>query len=263
MPKHKPLGDAGGGERLSAGPYEPAVEDHGDGPAVVLIHGTPLDRRAWDGLIPDLAERHRVVAYDLRGHGSARSVPLPASYAVLADDLTRLLDACSIECAHVVGHSFGGQVAQAFAAAHPDRLSALTVICSRATPYPPFAATADIIEQSGIEAVAEPALRRWFTPDAVAADGPAVRYARSCMAPEAARTLVTAFRLIAGFDAGDALAALPVRARYIAAARDIVGSPQEMRQAAAGARHGEFHLEPDAGHMLPLEAPQRLTRLTW
>jgi pimeloyl-ACP methyl ester carboxylesterase len=76
--------------------YRTEVRIDGNGPAAVLVHGTPLDLRAWDGLVELLSSDLSLVRYDLRGHGAARSKPLPASYDRLADDLRRLLDACRI-----------------------------------------------------------------------------------------------------------------------------------------------------------------------
>ena len=230
---------------------------------MVLVHGTPLDAAAWSGLVPAVAAQHRVITYDLRGHGSERSVPLPDSYEALADDLAELLDGLAIERGHVVGHSFGGQVAQTFAARYPERLRALTVICSRSTPHPPFAAAADAIESNGIEAVADGALERWFTPAALASGAGAVEYARSRLTPDAAQTLAAAFRLIAAFDIGERLAGLGVPAGFVAAERDAVATPDEMRRAALIPPQASFVLEADVGHMLPVEQPERLAHLAW
>lgn len=91
--------------------YTATVDDVGEGPAVVLLHGTPLDAQSWDGLAPALAGRRRVVRYDLRGHGTARSCPVPSDYGAFAGDLALVLNGLEIERAHVLGHSFGGQVA--------------------------------------------------------------------------------------------------------------------------------------------------------
>src|SRR5919109_826364 len=83
--------------------------------------------------------------------------------------------------------------------------------------YPPFAAAAATIDREGIAAAADAALARWFTPESVARDEPAVRYARSCLTPAAAPSLAAAFRLVAKFDIGDRLSALEAPARFIAA----------------------------------------------
>jgi pimeloyl-ACP methyl ester carboxylesterase len=60
-------------------PYPAMVEQQGDGPPVVLVHGTPFDLHAWDGVAALLAPHARVVAYDLRGHGSAHATPVPSA----------------------------------------------------------------------------------------------------------------------------------------------------------------------------------------
>jgi 3-oxoadipate enol-lactonase len=77
--------------------YETEVRIDGEGPAVVLVHGTPLELGAWEQLVPLLKQRGRIVRYDLRGHGTAAAEPLPRSYDDLALDLRRLLDSLRIE----------------------------------------------------------------------------------------------------------------------------------------------------------------------
>lgn len=78
-------------------PYATTIDRCGEGPSLVLVHGTPLDAHAWEGVVPPLADRRRVVTYDLRGHGSARATPVPDSYRVLAHDLAALLDMLGLE----------------------------------------------------------------------------------------------------------------------------------------------------------------------
>lgn len=244
-------------------PYPATVQDagHGDGPPLVLVHGTPFDLHAWDGVVAALGPSVRTIAYDLRGHGSARATPVPDHYATLADDVVALLDGLRLERAHVVGHSFGGQVVLELAAAHPERLSALSVVCARTTPYPPFATVADEVERDGIGPALRAALARWFTPDQVASDGPAVQYVRSMMTDDVDASLVQAFRLIAPYDLGDRLHTFTAPTRLVAAGRDTVGAPDDMRNAADGIPNARFDVEPDTGHLLPLERPERVAQL--
>jgi pimeloyl-ACP methyl ester carboxylesterase len=88
----------------------------GDGPLLVLVHGITENRQSWDPLLPDLARDHRVLRVDLRGHGES---PTATSYAVdeLAADIAPLVD----EPPLVIGHSLGGMVATAYAAAFETR----------------------------------------------------------------------------------------------------------------------------------------------
>src|SRR4051794_29916299 len=88
--------------------YRTPLLDHGSGPAIVLVHGTPLDLRSWDGVATHLGGR-RTIRYDVRGHGAAKGTPVSGP-AELAADLVEVLDRCGIADAHLVGHSWGGQI---------------------------------------------------------------------------------------------------------------------------------------------------------
>ncbi len=225
----------------------------------VFIHGTPLDRHAWDPLIRELPQV-RAVTYDLPGHGTAAKEELPDSYDQLADDLVRVLDAHDLGRAHVIGHSFGAQVVANFAVRYPERTSSVAIVCCRLVPYPPFAAAADAIASGGMEAIREAAIQRWFTPKEIERESAAVQYARERMEAVRPETLAKAFRLIAAFEGVSALAAAGVKTQIVAAERDTVGEPRGLKAAAAVIPGARFSLVEGVGHMLPLEQPVRLAR---
>src|SRR4051794_7691053 len=114
------------------------VTDSGpqDGPVVVLLHGYPENRTSWDAVTPLLtAAGYRVLAPDQRGY-SPRARPLRRRdyrMAEMVADTLALVDASGAERVHLVGHDWGGGVAWAFAAAHPERLHTVT---SLTTPHP-------------------------------------------------------------------------------------------------------------------------------
>jgi 3-oxoadipate enol-lactonase len=80
------------------------------------------------------AGRYRDVCIDPPGHG--RSGPLTSSFSVdgCARCVVEMLDALSIDRAHVVGSSWGGRVGGCFAATRPDRAGALMLMCATASP---------------------------------------------------------------------------------------------------------------------------------
>ena len=98
----------------------------GDGPLVVLLHGIIENSTAWEPVTERLAETHRVLALDLRGHGRSPAQP-PYDTRVLVEDVWATLSAAAPqEAPLLVGHSLGGLVATVYATALPVR-AVLTV----------------------------------------------------------------------------------------------------------------------------------------
>jgi pimeloyl-ACP methyl ester carboxylesterase len=84
----------------------------GSGPPLVLLHGLADSHRTWRAVAPQLASRFRVLMPDLPGHGLSGRPDAPYTLDWYAHTLGAWLDAANVERAHVVGHSFGGGVAQ-------------------------------------------------------------------------------------------------------------------------------------------------------
>ncbi|MDF2627815.1 MAG: alpha/beta hydrolase fold protein [Symbiobacteriaceae bacterium] len=101
----------------------------GEGAPVTFIHGLTASHRVWRDQEAMLAATHKVLAYDLRGHGeSEKPADNSFSFASHVQDLLELLDSQSIQQTALVGWSMGVSVAIAFAAAHPERVSRLVLI---------------------------------------------------------------------------------------------------------------------------------------
>lgn len=108
-------------------------------PVVVLVHGGSAHGGWWDHVGPLLAARHRVIAPDLSGHGDSGrrdAYGLPVWVPELAA-LVREVTAESGESPVVVGHSMGGWVALALAAAHPELPGEVVVVDSPFRRQPP------------------------------------------------------------------------------------------------------------------------------
>ena len=106
-----------------------AYRDNGsDGEPVVFIHGVGSSASTWDELFARLGDRYRLIAADLRGHGSSAVVPGPCQLDDLVADHVRLLDDLGLRSAHVVGFSLGALIGQAIALAHPDRTRSLVLL---------------------------------------------------------------------------------------------------------------------------------------
>jgi proline iminopeptidase len=109
-----------------------AYREEGSGPPLICHPGGP--GRASDYLedLAGLTEHRTLILLDQRGTGRSAVPEDPRSFtpAQLADDVEALRGQLGLETIELLGHSAGGKVAQVYASAHPDRLSALLLICS-------------------------------------------------------------------------------------------------------------------------------------
>lgn len=100
-------------------------QEAGEGPAVLLLHAGGADSRMWDEHWEPLAERFRVIRFDLPGAGRS---PLPEQPVSTTEHLKQLLDALGAEQAAVVGVSAGGGIAIDFVIERPERTWALVAV---------------------------------------------------------------------------------------------------------------------------------------
>jgi pimeloyl-ACP methyl ester carboxylesterase len=91
---------------------------------VLLVHGINMSRDVWTEVAELLADKRRIVAFDLRGHGQSDKLG-PFTPEGYADDALAVLDDRGIDRAHVVGTSFGGSTAAAMAVQAPDRVASV------------------------------------------------------------------------------------------------------------------------------------------
>jgi pimeloyl-ACP methyl ester carboxylesterase len=105
-------------------------EVHGDGPPLLLTHGYSSTSQMWHGQIEALSRRHRLVLWDMRGHGQSDYPDDPAAYseAATVGDMAAILDAIGAKRAIIGGLSLGGYMSLAFYRAHPERARALLII---------------------------------------------------------------------------------------------------------------------------------------
>jgi len=125
------LGTAAAQDRyFDAGGVRIRYVDLGSGPAVVLVHGFTGDiERSWinTGVLANLSTDHRVLAFDLRGHGHSGKPHDPRAYDEIGLDVIRLLDHTGVKRAHVVGYSLGGIIIAKLLTTHPERFTSALI----------------------------------------------------------------------------------------------------------------------------------------
>jgi len=119
-------------EKVSIGDCELYCEQEGEGTALVLLHGGPgATHHGFHPYFAQAAKFARVIYYDQRGCGLSDYEP-GSGYCVdqAADDLDRLREALGIDQWVVLGHSYGGLLAQYYTTKYPESLKGLVLTCS-------------------------------------------------------------------------------------------------------------------------------------
>lgn len=148
------------GRITEIGGVEVYYKDHGEGPAILMIHGSRSTLRTWDRIAPELVDRYRVIRYDLPPHGLSGSVSDEAAERLEPAGFTAgLLDHLDVDRVTCVGVSSGGTTCMYFAAAYPDRVNRLIMSNSPSDPVrtdhmtftPEFAKALEEFRETGFE----------------------------------------------------------------------------------------------------------------
>ena len=132
--------------------------------ALLLCNGLATDLEMWEPQLSEFTKTHRVIRYDMRGHGETSATPPPYSLSLLVEDLRSLLDALGVDQVHFAGMSLGGMVGQSFAVRYPHRFLSL-VLCDTAARMRReiWEGRIQQVEAEGVEPMVEPSIVRWFT----------------------------------------------------------------------------------------------------
>ena len=103
-------------------------EIHGAGRPLILLHGGLMSNETFGPVLPQLAERHQVIAPDLQGHGRTADIDRPIDVRLMADDIAALIDHLGLEKPDLVGYSLGGGVALHTAAKYPAKVRRLVAV---------------------------------------------------------------------------------------------------------------------------------------
>ena len=235
----------------------------GTGPPVVLVHGLGGTAAAiWKHLAPQLGDEFTVVTYDLRGAGESACPPGPYSLDDFVGDLRSLVEQLDLERPALVGHSFGGTIALAYAAEHPAEVSAVAA-AGGPTDLPDAARQglrdrAETVEASGMDAVAETVATNGTAPSFRERRPDELRAFVGVLAGSDPAGYAATCRAIAGFDLSGRLERIEAPVLLLGGDLDGVAPPGAQAETAgriAGARYVQV---PDCGHILPWEKPDVL-----
>jgi 3-oxoadipate enol-lactonase len=256
---------SGNVQRLMVHGVNLAVEVRGEGPAILFIHGYPLDRTIWRAQTEAL-EGYRRIAPDLRGMGQSDAPDLGYGMSIYAADVAALLDALGVDEVVLCGLSMGGYIAFEFLRNWRSRVRGLVLMDTRpdsdsAEVRRARDAAAATAREGGAEAIADLMLPKMLAPATLAGQPDTVEQVRRMMANTPVAGIVGA--LAAMRDRSESESLLPTLADLptlvLVGADDGLTPPElarTMAQAIPGAR---LVVVPNAAHLPPLEQPKEVT----
>lgn len=241
-----------------------ALEIFGSGPPLVLLHGVGLNQSIWAGQVKVLACDFQVITYDLLGHGRSAAA---AAHAPLADWVGQLSDAVrnlALEKFALAGFSFGGLIAQAYAARHSrtiDRLVLMSTVYDRSeAERAGVLSRLDVARRDGPQAIIPAALSRWFSPGFAGAHPEIMHQYEAMLRGNDAASFLSAYECFATADRDlvGSLAGFNQPTLVMTGEQDTGSTPAMARKLAGMIPGAECSIIAGGRHMMPVEMPDEV-----
>jgi 3-oxoadipate enol-lactonase len=237
------------------------IEGPEGAPWLVFSNSLATDLRMWDDQAEALKSRFRILRYDHRGHGATDAPAGRYDFATLIADVVALYDELDISRAHFVGLSMGGMTALGLAEQHPTRVDRV-VVCDCTGASTPAGAQQweeriQVAKTQGMEALVEPTVSRWFSPDTLAGNPPALNKVREMIRTTPVNGFVGCAAALSNFDFRPGLGDIRAQALFVCGTKDVaLGGLKQLHASVAGSRLVELE---GAGHISNMEQPQQFT----
>ncbi len=252
-------------QRITVNGVNLAVEVRGEGPAILFIHGYPLDRSIWQDQILAL-EGYRRIAPDLRGMGQSDAPDLGYGMSIYAADLSALLDVLGVDEVVLCGLSMGGYVALEFLRQRRARVRGLILMDTKAEADTPDIrrsrdAAAATARERGAAAIADTMVPKMLAAGTLAGRPDIAKRLRSLIAGMPVSGLVGALAAMRDREGSEALlkTLADVPTLVVAGEGDTLTPPAQARALADAIPGAEVAIIPGAGHLPPVEQPEVTT----
>lgn len=246
---------------VEIGPGQISYEQTGRGPDLVLVHSLLTDRHGFDPVVPALARQRRVTMVDLPGFGA--STPVAPEMSAYADAVGAFLGAGGFDPAStaVLANGLGAFVALGTAIRHGGRFERLCLVgCGLS--FPPearstFAAMASRVEEEGMEAVVDVAVRRIFPESHLAAHPEVVAERRDVLLRTTREAFVGACSALQSVDFRAEAEAVTMPSLIVVGSEDEATPPAMAREAHAAIAGSRLVEIAGVGHAPQLQDPPR------
>ena len=237
-----------------------------EGPAnglpVIFIHGFPFNKEMWKEQLSAFNEIHRVIAYDVRGHGESERGAAQFSIGQFADDLFFFMDALKIEKAILAGLSMGGYIALHAIQQQPHRIAGL-ILCDTQCAADSDEArekrkkTIAFIQKNGLSVYAEESLKNLFAPASFTDKKDEVSFIKNTILKTPAENICFTLQALADRkETCSSLEQINVPVSILVGREDKITSPELAIKMQTLIKDSSLHIIEGAGHLSNLENPE-------
>lgn len=235
-----------------------------DSPAVLLLHGFPVDGRMWDAQLDALSVKHRVILPDFRGFGQSQPPAGPFTMESLADDTHALARELGVTRFVLAGLSMGGYVALAYARKYAATLRGLILLDTKADADTPEGKEGrgkmiQTVREKGSAAIGDAMQPKLLSPDTIQHKPQIVKAIRQMTDHNPPITIEHALAAMRDrLDQTSLLPSLKLPTLIVVGDADSVTPPavaEGMQKAIPGA---QLAIIRGAGHMTPMEQPEQV-----
>lgn len=232
-------------------------------PVIIFIHGFPFNKEMWNSQMDALSENFRVIAVDVRGHGSSYSGVDEFSIELFVKDLLSLMDTLEIEKTTLCGLSMGGYIALKAIEINPGRFEAL-ILCDTGCTTDSSEAkekrmkAIEIILENGVEKFADDSLKNFFAPVTFTAKKELVAEIKEIMVNTTEKSVIkTLLALSKRKETCSQLWKINVPVLIMVGKEDKITPPEAAQFMHEKIEGSELYIIENAGHLSNMENPEK------
>lgn len=228
-----------------------------DRPLLVLGPSLGTSTRLWQDVAARLRDDHRVLAFDLPGHGRSAPAAAPFTMSELAAGVIALVDDLGEERFHYAGDSIGGAIGLTLLVEHPERVAAAAIVCSGAKIGTPeaWAERAALVRAQSTSALVVGSAQRWFAPGSMEREPEASGELLHTLRETDAESYARCCEALAGYDLRDRLGEIAAPVLVIAGAHDEATPLALSQEIADGVADARLVVAERSAHLAPAEEP--------
>lgn len=228
---------------------------------ILFLHGFPFNKSMWDMQMENLKEDYRVIAYDIRGHGSTEAGNDDFSIDIFANDLIGFMDKLELKKVILCGLSMGGYIALNAIARYAHSFGALVLCDTQCTADLPEVKekrkkAIEGILKDGVEKYVEDSIPNLFASESLEAKKQEIDAIREIMKKTSAQTLCATLQALAERnETCSKLSAIEVPVLVIVGKEDKITPPAASRQMQERIQGAHLSIIAHAGHLTNIENP--------